>query len=78
VEVAAAEAGPAAAAAAGNKSESKRNLPEKARRELAKELRATTGQSARVCEKALQMHADDMDRAANWLLDQVEKGEEAA
>ena len=35
-------------------------------------------QSARVCEKALQMHADDMDRAANWLLDQVEKGEEAA
>ena len=47
-----------------------------ARRELAKQLRAMTGASARTCEKALQSHADDMERAANWLLDQGEqKGE---
>ena len=40
------------------------------RRELAKQLRAVTGASARLCEKALQSHADDMERAANWLLEQ--------
>ena len=35
-----------------------------------------TGASARTCEKALQSHADDIERAANWLLDQGEqKGE---
>jgi len=56
-----------------SKSESKRVLPEKARRELAKQLRAVTGASARLCEKALQSHADDMERAANWLLEQGEQ-----
>ena len=55
------------------KGESKRALPEKARRELAKQLRAVTGASARMCEKALQSHADDMERAANWLLEQGEQ-----
>ena len=35
-----------------------------------------TGASARLCEKALQSHADDMDRAANWLLDQGETKDE--
>ena len=47
-------------------------LPEKARRELAKQLREVTGQSARMCEKALHSHADDMQRAADWLLSQGE------
>ena len=47
----------------------KRVLPEKARRELAKQLRNITGASARLCEKALQSHDDNMERAANWLLD---------
>ena len=56
-------------AAAAGKGESKRVLPEKARRELAKQLRAITGASARLCEKALQSHDDNMERAANWLLD---------
>ena len=60
----------------GGKGEGKRVLPEKARRELAKQLRAMTGASARLCEKALQSHADDMDRAANWLLDQGETKDE--
>ena len=47
-----------------------------ARRELAKRLREATGASARLCEKALQAHADDMDRAAEWLLSQADtKGE---
>ena len=59
------------------KAESKRILPEKARRELAKQLRAVTGASARMCEKALQAHADDMERAANWLLEQGDQKEEA-
>lgn len=54
------------------KGESKRVLPEKARRELAKRLREATGASARLCEKALQAHADDMDRAAEWLLSQAD------
>ena len=81
--VARAEAPPAAATTKGEstasaqhgaatKGESKRALPEKARRELAKQLRAVTGASARMCEKALQSHADDMTRAANWLLEQGE------
>ena len=52
------------------KGESKRVLPEKARRELAKQLRQVTGESARLCEKALQSHADDIDRAADWLFAQ--------
>jgi len=60
-------------AVTSNKGESKRALPEKARRELAKQLRAVTGASARLCEKALQSHADDMERAANWLLEQGEQ-----
>ena len=56
--------------------EGKRVLPEKARRELAKQLREVTGQSARLCEKALLSHSDDMQRAADWLLSQGEaKGE---
>jgi hypothetical protein len=54
------------------KLESKRVLPEKARRELAKQLREVTGQSARLCEKALLSHSDDMQRAADWLLSQGE------
>ena len=54
------------------KPESKRVLPEKARRELAKQLREVTGQSARLCEKALLSHSDDMQRAADWLLSQGE------
>ncbi|KAL1507809.1 hypothetical protein AB1Y20_007417 [Prymnesium parvum] len=58
--------------AAAAKGESKRILPEKARRELAKRLREATGASARLCEKALQAHADDMDRAAEWLLSQAD------
>ena len=45
-------------------------LTEKERRELAKQLRQVTGASARLCEKALQSHADDVERAANWLLEQ--------
>ena len=58
------------------KPEGKRVLPEKARRELAKQLREVTGQSARLCEKALLSHSDDMQRAADWLLSQGEaKGE---
>jgi len=62
--------------ATGAKADSKRVLPEKARRELAKRLREATGASARLCEKALQAHADDMDRAAEWLLSQTDnKGE---
>ena len=79
-----AEAPPAAATTKGEstasaqhgaitKGESKRALPVKARRELAKQLRAVTGASARMCEKALQSHADDMERAANWLLEQGEQ-----
>lgn len=52
----------------GAKGESKRLLPEKERREKAKKLRDFTGASARLCEKALQSHGDDMDRAAEWLL----------
>ena len=60
------------------KGETKRVLPEKARRELAKHLREATGASARLCEKALQSHADDMERAADWLLAQRDqKGESA-
>eukprot|EP00900_Chrysochromulina_parva_P010782 jgi/Chrpa1/19705/Chrysochromulina_OHIO_Genome00027077-RA len=55
------------------KSERKKSLTEKERRELAKQLRAVTGASARLCEKALQSHADDMERAANWLLEQGEQ-----
>ena len=47
------------------KAESKRVLPEKARRELATQRRQVTGHSARVCEKALSSHADDMQRAAH-------------
>ena len=62
----------APAPAGATKSESKRVLPEKARRELAKQLREVTGQSARMCEKALHSHADDMQRAADWLLSQGE------
>lgn len=54
------------------KPEGKRVLPEKARRELAKQLREVTGQSARLCEKALLSHSDDMQRAADWLLSQGE------
>jgi len=60
---------------AAGKGESKRVLPEKARRERAKSLREATGASARLCEKALQAHADDMDRAAEWILSQTDKGE---
>lgn len=60
-----------------HKSETKRVLPEKARRELAKQLRSVTGASARLCEKALQSHADDMERAANWLLEQGEHKDDA-
>ena len=52
------------------KGERKKGLTEKERRELAKQLRHITGASARLCEKALQSHADDMERAANWLLEQ--------
>ena len=59
--------------AATSKSERRRGMTEKERRELAKQLRTTTGASARLCEKALQSHADDMDRAANWLLDHGEQ-----
>ena len=69
-------AAPAAPPSPRADKESKRVLPEKARRELAKQLRAMTGASARLCEKALQSHADDMDRAANWLLDQGETKDE--
>ena len=39
---------------------------------LAKQLREVTGQSARLCEKALLSHSDDMQRAADWLLSQGE------
>ena len=46
-------------------------MTEKERRELAKQLRAVTGASARLCEKALSSHGDDMDRAADWLLSQA-------
>ena len=69
-------AAPAAPPSPRADKESKRVLPEKARRELAKQLRAMTGASARLCEKALQSHADDMERAANWLLDQGETKDE--
>ncbi|EOD25255.1 hypothetical protein EMIHUDRAFT_450495 [Emiliania huxleyi CCMP1516] len=58
-----------------------RVLPEKARRELAKHLRAVTSQSARQCEKALQANGDDIERAADWLISQAEaasKGSPAA
>jgi len=72
----------AAAAAAAAKGEGgKRVLPEKARRELAKHLRAVTSQSARQCEKALQANGDDIERAADWLISQAEaasKGSPAA
>eukprot|EP00964_Phaeocystis_antarctica_P081246 scaffold50802_cov63-Phaeocystis_antarctica.AAC.3 len=47
--------------------------PETARRELAKQLREVTGQSARLCEKALLSHSDDMQRAADWLLTTAER-----
>ena len=63
---------PAKSESAAVKPESKRVLPEKARRELAKQLREVTGQSARLCEKALLSHSDDMQRAADWLLSQGE------
>mmetsp|Transcript_36312 Transcript_36312/g.114039 ORF Transcript_36312/g.114039 Transcript_36312/m.114039 type:complete len:80 (+) Transcript_36312:3-242(+) len=70
------------AAAASAKGEGgKRVLPEKARRELAKHLRAMTSQSARQCEKALQANGDDIERAADWLISQAEaasKGSPAA
>ncbi len=70
---AAAVAAAASAAAAAAKGEGgKRVLPEKARRELAKHLRAVTSQSARQCEKALQANGDDIQRAADWLLSQSE------
>jgi len=49
-----------------------------ARRELAKRLRDVTGASARLCEKALASHGDDMDRAAEWLLLQGEQKGDAA
>ena len=65
------------APAAAGKGEGKRVLPEKYRRELAKQLRQVTGASARLCEKALQSHSDDMERAANWLLEQGEQKEDA-
>ena len=52
------------------KADRKKGLTEKERRELAKQLRAVTGASARLCEKALQSHNDDMERAADWLLSQ--------
>jgi len=55
-------------AIASTKTDRKKGLTEKERRELAKQLRTVTGASARLCEKALQAHADDMDRAADWLL----------
>ena len=35
----------------------------------------STGASARLCEKALQSHADDVQLAANWLLEQGSKTE---
>ncbi|KAL3917240.1 MAG: hypothetical protein SGPRY_006483, partial [Prymnesium sp.] len=54
------------------KGEKKKGLSEKERRELAKQLRSVTGASARLCEKALHAHADDMERAADWLLSQGE------
>jgi translation elongation factor EF-Ts len=38
---------------------------------LAKQLRAVTQASARQCEKALALHGDDIDRAADWLFSQV-------
>ena len=42
---------------------------------VAKQLREVTGQSARLCEKALHSHSDDMQRAADWLLSQGEPKE---
>ena len=78
LSAAAAAAAAAAVAAAAQKGEGgKRVLPEKARRELAKHLRAVTSQSARQCEKALQLHGDDIQRAADWLLSQSDGGREA-
>ena len=65
------------AAGADAKGDSKRVLPEKARRELAKKLREITGASARLCEKALQSHSDDMERAADWLLNERDAGRDA-
>ena len=53
------------------KGEGKRLIPEKARRELAKQLRNATRASARLCEKALAAHGDDIDRAGDWLLSQA-------
>lgn len=47
-----------------------RTLGERDRRELAKQLRAVTQSSVRQCEKALHLHNDDLDRAADWLLSQ--------
>ena len=61
------------AAGSPGKTERKKGLTEKERRELAKQLRGITGASARLCEKALQSHADDMERAADWLLSQGEQ-----
>ena len=73
----AAAAAAAKAAGADAKGDSKRVLPEKARRELAKKLREITGASARLCEKALQSHSDDMERAADWLLNERDAGRDA-
>ena len=64
-------------AGADAKGDSKRVLPEKARRELAKKLREITGASARLCEKALQSHSDDMERAADRLLNERDAGRDA-
>ena len=55
-----------------------RVLPEKARRELAKHLRAVTSQSARQCEKALQANGDDIERATAWLISQAEAASKAS
>ena len=71
------------AAASPGTERKKRALSEKERRELAKKLREITHSSARQCEKALQLHGDDIDRAADWLFSQTETsanaaGEEAA
>ena len=61
-----------AALAAAKGDGSKRQQPPEKRREMAKQLRAATGASARMCEKALQSHQDDIHLAADWLLTQSE------